>query len=103
MLALKRLTDAERDGDRIYAILRGIGASSDGRFKSIYAPRQEGQIVALHRAYEAAGFGPDILTLQTHPAEESASGGSGALLLDRPKVRFSAETTGEFYRRKNHD
>jgi acyl transferase domain-containing protein len=34
MVALKRLADAERDGDRIYAVLRGIGTSSDGRSKS---------------------------------------------------------------------
>ncbi|MFF3943890.1 beta-ketoacyl synthase N-terminal-like domain-containing protein, partial [Streptomyces sp. NPDC001902] len=54
MLALKRLADAERDGDRVYAVLRGIGTSSDGRFKSIYAPRAEGQQLALRRAYEDA-------------------------------------------------
>ncbi|WP_306295558.1 beta-ketoacyl synthase N-terminal-like domain-containing protein [Shewanella algae] len=39
MVALKRLDDAERDGDRIYAVIKGVGASSDGKFKSIYAPR----------------------------------------------------------------
>ncbi|MFD9004705.1 beta-ketoacyl synthase N-terminal-like domain-containing protein, partial [Streptomyces sp. NPDC059582] len=55
MLALKRLADAERDGDRVYSVLRGIGTSSDGRFKSIYAPRAEGQQLALRRAYEDAG------------------------------------------------
>ncbi|MFF3830575.1 SDR family NAD(P)-dependent oxidoreductase [Streptomyces sp. NPDC002458] len=54
MLALKRLADAERDGDRIYSVLRGIGTSSDGRFKSIYAPRAQGQQLALRRAYEDA-------------------------------------------------
>jgi polyketide-type polyunsaturated fatty acid synthase PfaA len=58
MLVLKRLADAERDGDRIYATIRGIGSSSDGRFKSIYAPRSEGQAKALRRAYEDAGFAP---------------------------------------------
>jgi polyketide-type polyunsaturated fatty acid synthase PfaA len=56
MIALKRLEDAERDGDRIYALVKGIGASSDGRFKSIYAPRSEGQAKALNRAYDQAGF-----------------------------------------------
>jgi acyl transferase domain-containing protein/acyl carrier protein len=54
MLVLKRLADAERDGDRVYAVIRGIGASSDGRYKSIYAPRSEGQARALERAYAAA-------------------------------------------------
>jgi acyl transferase domain-containing protein/NAD(P)-dependent dehydrogenase (short-subunit alcohol dehydrogenase family) len=67
MLALKRLADAERDGDRIYAVLRGIGSSSDGRFKSIYAPRAEGQTVALRRAYDDAGVSPaDIGLLECH-------------------------------------
>ena len=63
MLALKRLEDAERDGDRIYAVIRGIGSSSDGRYKSIYAPRSEGQAKALRRAYEDAGFSPQTVGL----------------------------------------
>ncbi|NMC80706.1 MAG: acyltransferase domain-containing protein [Chloroflexi bacterium] len=58
MLVLKRLEDAERDKDRIYAVIKGIGTSSDGRFKSIYAPRPAGQVKALQRAYEEAGFAP---------------------------------------------
>lgn len=63
MVALRRLDDAERDGDHVYAVLRGIGASSDGRSKSIYAPRPEGQALALERAYEAAGYGPETVEL----------------------------------------
>lgn len=58
MIVLKRLSDAQRDNDKIYAVIKGIGTSSDGRFKSIYAPRKEGQIKALQRAYEDAGFDP---------------------------------------------
>ncbi|BBB47629.1 type I polyketide synthase [Pelolinea submarina] len=56
MLVMKRLADAERDNDRIYAVVRGIGTSSDGNFKSIYAPRPSGQSKALKRAYERAGY-----------------------------------------------
>ncbi|HEX6766059.1 MAG TPA: acyltransferase domain-containing protein, partial [Polyangiaceae bacterium] len=56
MLALRRLEDAERDGDPIYAVIRGIGSSSDGREKSIYAPSAAGQVLALRRAYERAGY-----------------------------------------------
>ena len=56
MLVMKRLADAERDNDRIYAVIRGIGTSSDGNFKSIYAPRPSGQAKALKRAYERAGY-----------------------------------------------
>lgn len=63
MLVLKRLEDAERDNDRIYAIIKGIGTSSDGRYKSIYAPRPSGQAKALRRAYEDAGFPPDTVGL----------------------------------------
>jgi polyketide-type polyunsaturated fatty acid synthase PfaA len=59
MLALRRLEDAERDGDRIYAVIRGWGASSDGKAKSIYAPRWEGQVKALRRCYAEAGYGPE--------------------------------------------
>ncbi|MEO0935660.1 MAG: beta-ketoacyl synthase N-terminal-like domain-containing protein, partial [Cyanobacteria bacterium J06641_2] len=63
MLLLKRLEDAERDNDKIYAVIRGIGTSSDGRHKSIYAPRSEGQMKALERAYERAGFAPRTVGL----------------------------------------
>ncbi|HEX4448741.1 MAG TPA: beta-ketoacyl synthase N-terminal-like domain-containing protein, partial [Polyangiaceae bacterium] len=63
MLALKRLADAERDGDRIYGVIRGCGSSSDGRAKSIYAPRWEGQVKALRRCYDEAGYGPDTVDL----------------------------------------
>ncbi|MFI9237430.1 SDR family NAD(P)-dependent oxidoreductase [Streptomyces sp. NPDC053079] len=63
MLALKRLADAERDGDRVYAVLRGLGSSSDGVAKSIYAPSKEGQLTALRRAYDDAGCPPDSVEL----------------------------------------
>ncbi len=63
MVALKRLADAERDGDRIYAVIRGLGSSSDGRSKSVYAPVSEGQAQALRRAYEIAGYGPETVEL----------------------------------------
>jgi len=63
MVLLKRLEDAERDGDHIYAVIRGIGASSDGRYKSIYAPRPAGQANATRRAYEEAGFDPETVGL----------------------------------------
>ncbi|MBP7677660.1 MAG: acyltransferase domain-containing protein, partial [Thermoanaerobaculia bacterium] len=63
MVALKRLEDAERDGDRIYAVIRGVGSSSDGRSKSVYAPVPAGQALALRRAYELAGYGPETVEL----------------------------------------
>lgn len=63
MVALKRLSDAERNGDPIYAVIKGLGSSSDGKSKSVFAPRPEGQAIALRRAYEAAGYGPDTVEL----------------------------------------
>ncbi|NTB97748.1 SDR family oxidoreductase [Agrobacterium tumefaciens] len=66
-LVLKRLSDAERDGDRIYAVIRALGASSDGRAKSIFAPRSEGQVKALKRAYAQAGLTlADIQLIEAH-------------------------------------
>ncbi|EFM09424.1 6-deoxyerythronolide-B synthase [Paenibacillus curdlanolyticus YK9] len=63
MFALRRLEDAERDGDRIYAVLRGFGTSSDGKSKSVYAPVSKGQAKALRRAYEMAGYSPATVEL----------------------------------------
>ncbi|MEM6793982.1 MAG: beta-ketoacyl synthase N-terminal-like domain-containing protein, partial [Acidobacteriota bacterium] len=63
MVALKRLEDAERDGDRVYAVIRGVGSSSDGRSKSVYAPVSAGQAKAIRRAYDIAGFTPESVGL----------------------------------------
>ena len=63
MLVLKRLEDAERDGDRIFAVLKGIASSSDGRSSAIYAPRAEGQKLALQRAYDLSGVTPASIGL----------------------------------------
>jgi len=63
IIVLKRLADAERDGDRIYALIKGVGTSSDGRAKGVTAPRVEGEELALRRAYEMCGFSPDTVGL----------------------------------------
>ena len=63
ILLLKRLADAERDGDNIYAVLRGIAGSSDGKGKGITAPNPTGQKRAVQRAWENAGFSPATATL----------------------------------------
>lgn len=62
-IILKRLEDAERDGDRVYAVIKGVGSSSDGKDKGLTAPRPQGQMRALHRAYAQAGFGPETVEL----------------------------------------
>ncbi len=60
---LKRLEDAERDGDKIYAVIRGIGASSDGKGKGITAPNPVGQKIAIERGWGSAGVSPATATL----------------------------------------
>ncbi|MBW2643087.1 MAG: acyltransferase domain-containing protein [Deltaproteobacteria bacterium] len=63
MFVLKRLEDAEKDGNRIYAVIKGVGTSSDGKSQSIYAPRVEGQTKALQTAYNEAGIDPATVEL----------------------------------------
>ena len=60
---LKRLEDAERDGDKVYAVLRGMGSSSDGKGNAIYAPSSAGQTKALWNAYREADVTPRSIEL----------------------------------------
>ena len=84
MLVLKRLEDAQRDGDRIYAVIKGVGSSSDGKYKSIYAPRVEGQISSLVRAYTDAGISPaSVGLMEAH--------GTGTMIGD--PTEFTSITT----------
>ncbi len=62
-LVLKRLEDAERDGDRIYAVIKSVAGASDGRQKGMTAPNPMGQLSALKRAYKKAGFSPSTVEL----------------------------------------
>jgi acyl transferase domain-containing protein/NAD(P)-dependent dehydrogenase (short-subunit alcohol dehydrogenase family)/NAD(P)H-dependent flavin oxidoreductase YrpB (nitropropane dioxygenase family) len=62
-VVLKRRADAERDGDRIYAVIRAAAGGSDGRHKGLTAPRLEGQLQTLKRAYAQAGFSPASVAL----------------------------------------
>lgn len=94
MLALKRLADAQRDGDRVYAVIRGIGSSSDGRFKSIYAPRAEGQQVALRRAYEDADCSPASVELFEAHATGTRVGDQTELAALRALLSEETDDTG---------
>lgn len=59
ILILRRLSDAIADGQKIYALVRGIGSSSDGKGKGITAPNPRGQRLAINRAYESAQISPE--------------------------------------------
>jgi acyl transferase domain-containing protein/phosphopantetheinyl transferase len=58
VVVLKRLSDAERDGDRIYAVIAGTGVASDGRTASLVNPDPGGQVRAVRQAWDAAGLDP---------------------------------------------
>ncbi|WP_055617857.1 type I polyketide synthase, partial [Streptomyces phaeochromogenes] len=58
VVVLKRLADAERDGDRIYAVIRGTGVASDGRAAGLVNPDPGGQAHAVRQAWQAAGLDP---------------------------------------------
>ncbi len=92
ILVLKPLAAAERDGDRVYAVIRGIGTSSDGRSQSIYAPRADGQAEALRGAYAAAGIDPATVGLVeahgtgTRVGDAVEIAGLKAVFGDRPET-----------------
>ena len=67
MFVLKRHSDAVRDGDKIYAVISGIGLSNDGKGKFLLQPNPKGQILAFERAYEQAGVSPaDVDYVECH-------------------------------------
>ncbi len=73
-IVLKRLADAERDGDRIHALIRGIGSSSDGRNRSLTAPHAPAQTLAITRALSDAAVLPESVTLIEAHATGTAVG-----------------------------
>ncbi|WP_329521040.1 beta-ketoacyl synthase N-terminal-like domain-containing protein [Spirillospora sp. NBC_01491] len=58
IVLLKRLVDAVRSGDRVYAVIRGVGVASDGRATSMMNPLSNGQVTAVEQAWRAAGVDP---------------------------------------------
>jgi 3-oxoacyl-(acyl-carrier-protein) synthase/3-hydroxymyristoyl/3-hydroxydecanoyl-(acyl carrier protein) dehydratase len=67
LLALRRLADAQRDGDQILGVIRGIGLGNDGRGRGLLVPSQEGQVRALRAAYAAAELSPsDVSLVECH-------------------------------------
>ena len=63
MCVLKRLSDAQADGDRIYAVIKGIGTASDGNSGAVYAPDSKGQARAIRDAYKRAEIDPTSIRL----------------------------------------
>ena len=63
VVVLKRLADAGRDGDRVYAVVKGVGIASDGRGLSLAAPSARGHARAIRRAYRSSGIDPATIGL----------------------------------------
>ncbi|MBA3945864.1 MAG: polyketide synthase dehydratase domain-containing protein, partial [Herpetosiphonaceae bacterium] len=88
MAVLKRREDAERDGNRIYALIKGAGIASDGRALSVLAPRLEGEEQALRLAYEQAGVSPaSIGLIEAH--------GTATLVGDATEIQAMTRVLGE--------
>ena len=62
-VALKRLEDAQADGDEIYGVIRGVGLSNDGRGRGFLVPSSEGQVRAMRSAYDVADVDPHLVSL----------------------------------------
>src|SRR3712207_8923586 len=77
IVVLKRLADAERDGDRVYAVLKAIGSSSDGKGNAVYAPSAQGQVRCLRNAYELAGVVPAPVWVGEADRPGTQGGGAG--------------------------
>ncbi|HKY67692.1 MAG TPA: beta-ketoacyl synthase N-terminal-like domain-containing protein, partial [Acidimicrobiales bacterium] len=87
-IVLKRLADAERDGDRILAVIDSVSASSDGRSLGLTAPRREGQRRALERAYDRSGVSPAAIGLvEAH--------GTGTVVGDRTELSTLTDVYSE--------
>lgn len=95
ILCLKRLADAERDNDRIYAVIKGVGVASDGKALGLLAPRLEGEVLALQRAYESCGVDPATVDLvEAH--------GTGIPLGDQTEISALSQVFGKRGQRLPH-
>ena len=66
-VVLRRLTDAAADEAKVYAVVKGSGASNDGRASGPMAPEVDGQVLALRRAYQDAQVDPTTVGfVETH-------------------------------------
>ncbi len=89
-LVLKRLSDAEKDGDQIYAVIKGVGSSSDGRKRSLVAPDPDGQVRALRGTYSSSRIDPaSVRLLELH--------GTGTVLGDQVEI----DATKQVFNGKN--
>ncbi|MFC6932499.1 type I polyketide synthase [Actinomadura yumaensis] len=86
-LVLKRLSDAQRDGDRVLAVVRGSGVNSDGRSNGLVAPNSDAQRALLREVYASAGVPADgVDYVEAH--------GTGTLLGDPIEAKAVGDVLG---------
>lgn len=88
VVVLKRLKDAERDGDHIYAVIKGCAGSSDGKSLGMTAPRLEGQVRAMERAWKRAG-------VPRHELGLMEAHGTGTVVGDRTEMESMSRVLGD--------
>jgi phthiocerol/phenolphthiocerol synthesis type-I polyketide synthase A len=87
VVVLKRLTDAQRDGDRVLAVICGSAVNQDGRSNGLMAPNPVAQMAVLRAAYTNAGMQPsEVDYVETH--------GTGTLLGDPIEARALGTVLG---------
>ncbi|BBX97573.1 type I polyketide synthase [Mycobacterium lacus] len=87
VVVLKRLTDAQRDGDRVLAVICGSAVNQDGRSNGLMAPNPAAQMAVLRAAYANAGMQPnEVDYVETH--------GTGTLLGDPIEARALGTVLG---------
>ncbi|MGB3439137.1 MAG: beta-ketoacyl synthase N-terminal-like domain-containing protein [Actinophytocola sp.] len=84
LVVLKTAARARADGDRVLGVLAGVGTSSDGRGKAIYAPDRDGQRLAIDRAFTAA-------RLPSTAVDWVVAHGTGTPVGDRAELRALAD------------
>ncbi|WP_433684725.1 SDR family NAD(P)-dependent oxidoreductase [Nocardia sp. CA-119907] len=88
LLMLKRLDDAQADGDRVYAVLRGSAIGNDGHTMGITTPNMRAQIEVVTAALRTAGMSPDDLSyVEAH--------GTGTMIGDPIELKGLATVLGE--------
>ncbi|MCX5899297.1 MAG: type I polyketide synthase, partial [Proteobacteria bacterium] len=88
VIVLKRISDAIDDGDRMYAVIHGVGQATGSRKYGILAPSVEGEVLAIERAYKASGIDPATIELiEAH--------GTGIPLGDKTEIAALKRILGE--------
>lgn len=88
IVVLKRLADAERDGDRVLGVIRGTAVNQDGRSSGLTAPNGPSQVEVIRAALKDAGVAPEAVSyVEAH--------GTGTSLGDTIEMQALGETLGK--------